>query len=78
MDDFSIFDSSFDLCLSNLEIVLKRCVKTNLILNWEKCHFMVTEGIFLGHKISSKGIEVDKAKVDVIERLHLPTNVKGI
>jgi len=58
--------------------VLKRCVETNLILNWEKCHFMVTEGIVLGHKISSKCIEVDKAKVDVIEKLPPPTNVKGI
>ena len=45
MDDFSIFGSSFDVCLSNLEIVLKRCVDTNLILNWEKCHFIVTKGI---------------------------------
>lgn len=78
MDDFSEFGSSFDLCLANLEVVLKRCVETNLILNWEKCHFMVTEGIVLGHKISSKGIEVDKAKVDVIEKLPPPTNVKGI
>jgi len=78
MDDFSVFGSSFDLCLANLEVVLKRCVETNLILNWEKCQFMVTEGIILGHKISSKGIEVDKAKVDVIEKLPPPTNMKGI
>ena len=78
MDDFSVFESSFDLCLANLEVVLKRCVETNLILNWEKYHFIVTEGIVLGQKISSKGIEVDKAKVDVIEKLPPPTNVKGI
>ncbi|XP_052736574.1 uncharacterized protein LOC128197812 [Vigna angularis] len=78
MDDFSVFGSSFDLCLANLETVLKRCIQTNLILNWEKCHFMVTEGIVLGHKISSKGIEVDIAKVEVIEKLPPPTNVKGI
>ncbi|XP_052723860.1 uncharacterized protein LOC128193792 [Vigna angularis] len=78
MDDFSVFGSSFNLCLSNLEIVLERCIQTNLILNWEKCHFMVTEGIVLGHKISSRGIEVDKAKVEVIEKLPPPTNVKGI
>ena len=78
MDDFSVFGSSFDLCLANLEVVLKRCVETNLILNWEKCHFIVIEGIVLGHKISFKGIEVDKAKVDVIKNLPPPTNVKGI
>ncbi|MCI07071.1 hypothetical protein A2U01_0028134, partial [Trifolium medium] len=78
MDDFSVFGPSFDCCLKNLDTVLKRCVETNLVLNWEKCHFMVTEGIVLGHKISSKGIEVDKAKVEVIEKLPPPVNVKGI
>ncbi|MCI54248.1 reverse transcriptase, partial [Trifolium medium] len=57
MDDFSVFDKSFDSCLSNLNAVLKRCISTNLVLNWEKCHFLVTEGIVLGHKISSHGIE---------------------
>ncbi|GAU34191.1 hypothetical protein TSUD_162920 [Trifolium subterraneum] len=78
MDDFSVFGPSFDSCLKNLDTVLKRCVETNLVLNWEKCHFMVTEGIVLGHKISSKGIEVDKAKIEVIEKLPPPVNVKGI
>ncbi|XP_060965554.1 uncharacterized protein LOC133034480 [Cannabis sativa] len=48
MDDFSVFGSSFDQCLSNLELVLRRCEDSNLVLNWEKCHFMVTEGIVLG------------------------------
>ncbi|KAL4283080.1 hypothetical protein GQ457_16G019070 [Hibiscus cannabinus] len=57
MDDFSTFGDNFDNCLSNLEKVLKRCKETNLVLNWEKCHFMVDEGIVLGHKISSKGME---------------------
>ena len=56
MDDFSVFGDSFELCLSNLDRVLKRCEKANLILNWEKCHFMVEEGIVLGHKILSVGI----------------------
>ncbi|CAJ2663201.1 unnamed protein product [Trifolium pratense] len=78
MDDFSVFGKSFDICLAHLDVVLKRCVDTNLVLNWEKCHFMVTEGIVLGHKISSKGIEVDKAKIEVIEKLPPPINVKGV
>nr|GEZ38958.1 DNA-directed DNA polymerase [Tanacetum cinerariifolium] len=51
---------------------------TNLCLNWEKSHFMLKEGIVLGHKISKQGIEVDKAKVDVITKLPHPTTVKGI
>ncbi|GJZ55090.1 reverse transcriptase domain-containing protein [Tanacetum coccineum] len=59
------FENSFSTCLSNLEKMLKRCEDTNLALNWEKSHFMVKEGIVLGHKISKKGIEVDKAKIDV-------------
>ncbi|CAJ2661901.1 unnamed protein product [Trifolium pratense] len=78
MDDFSVFGKSFDFCLSNLNDVLKRCISTNLVLNWEKCHFMVREGIVLGHKISSKGIEVDQAKIEVIKELPPPLNVKGV
>ncbi|KAL4377706.1 hypothetical protein GQ457_02G029470 [Hibiscus cannabinus] len=78
MDDFSTFGDNFDNCLSNLEKVLKRCKETNLVLNWEKCHFMVDEGIVLGHKISSKGMEVDKAKIEVISKLPPPTTIKGI
>ncbi|KAL4348431.1 hypothetical protein GQ457_17G010370 [Hibiscus cannabinus] len=78
MDDFSTFGENFDNCLSNLEKVLIRCKETNLVLNWEKCHFMVDEGIVLGHKISAKGMEVDKAKIEVISKLPPPTTVKGI
>ncbi|GJR75090.1 reverse transcriptase domain-containing protein [Tanacetum coccineum] len=58
--------------------MLQRCEDTNLVLNWEKSHFMVKEGIVLGHKISKNGIEVDKAKVDVIAKLPHPTIIKGI
>ncbi|GKE02576.1 reverse transcriptase domain-containing protein [Tanacetum coccineum] len=78
MDDFLVFGNSLSTCLSNLEKMLKRCEDTNLALNWEKSHFMVKEGIVLGHKISKKGIEVDKAKIDVIAKLPHPTTVKGI
>ncbi|GJU14044.1 reverse transcriptase domain-containing protein [Tanacetum coccineum] len=78
MEDFSVFEDSFSSCLSHLDKMLKRCEDTNLVLNWEKCHFMVKEGIVLGHKISKSGIEVDKAKVDVIAKLPHPTSVKGI
>ncbi|GJX84829.1 reverse transcriptase domain-containing protein [Tanacetum coccineum] len=78
MDDFSVFRNSFGTCLSHLDKMLKRCEDTNLCLNWEKSHFMVKEGIVLGHKISKNGIEVDKAKVDVIAKLPHPTTVKGI
>ncbi|GJW15487.1 reverse transcriptase domain-containing protein [Tanacetum coccineum] len=78
MDDFSIFGDSFSSCLSHLNKMLKRCEDTNLVLNWEKCHFMVKKGIILGHKISKDGIEVDRAKVDVIAKLPYPTFVKGV
>nr|GEY80013.1 retrovirus-related Pol polyprotein from transposon 17.6 [Tanacetum cinerariifolium] len=78
MDDFSVFGNSFQSCLSHLERILKRYKDTNLCLNWEKSHFMVKEGIVLGHKISKQGIEVDKAKVDVITKLPHPTTIKGI
>ena len=59
MDDFSVYGSSFENCLENLKTILQRCQDKNLALNWEKCHFMVTEGIVLGHKISTFGLEVD-------------------
>ena len=78
MDDFSVFGCSFDQCLANLDKMLERCENTNVVLNWEKCHFMVNEGIILGHKISKSGIKVDRAKFDVITKLPYPTNVKGV
>ncbi|GKC85514.1 reverse transcriptase domain-containing protein, partial [Tanacetum coccineum] len=78
MDDFSVFGSSFDHCPKNLEKMLKRCEETNLVLNWEKCHFMVKEGIILGHKVLGSGIEVNKAKIEAISKLPYPTNVKAI
>ena len=78
MDDFSVMGNSFDNCLTNLRAVLARCEETNLVLNWEKCHFMVQEGIVLGHRISARGIEVDKAKIEAIEKLPPPSSVKGI
>ncbi|GKC53127.1 putative nucleotidyltransferase, ribonuclease H [Tanacetum coccineum] len=78
MDDFSVFGSSFDHCLKNLKKMLKRYEETILVLNWEKCHFMVKEGIVLGHKVSGSGIEVDKAKIKAISKLPYPTNVKAI
>nr|GEV62792.1 reverse transcriptase domain-containing protein [Tanacetum cinerariifolium] len=78
MDDFSVFENSFQSCLSHLEKMLKRCEDTKLCLNWEKSYFMVKEGIVLDYKISKEGIEVDKAKVEVITKLPHPTTVKGI
>nr|GEV75561.1 retrovirus-related Pol polyprotein from transposon 17.6 [Tanacetum cinerariifolium] len=77
MDDFLVFGDSFSSCLSYLDTMLQRCKDTNLVLNWEKCHFMVKEGIVLGHKISNNRLAVDRAKVDVIAKLPHPTTVKG-
>nr|GFA25344.1 retrovirus-related Pol polyprotein from transposon 17.6 [Tanacetum cinerariifolium] len=76
MEDFSVFGNSFKNCLSSLDKMLQRCEDTNLSLNWEKSHFIVKEGIVLGHKVSKNRIEVDKAKIDVIAKLPHPTTVK--
>nr|GEV69528.1 DNA-directed DNA polymerase [Tanacetum cinerariifolium] len=78
MDDFSVFGDSFSSCLSHLDTMLQRCEDTNIVLNWEKCHFMIKEGVVLGHKISKNRLEVDRAKVDVIAKLPHPTTVKGV
>ena len=66
MDEFSVFETSFSHCLHNLNIVLERCQAKNLVLNWEKCHFMVHEGIVLDHRVSKEGLEVDKEKISAI------------
>ena len=78
IDDFSVFGDSYEGCLENLRRVLERCQEKNLVLNWEKCHFMVTQGIFLGHIVPREGIEVDKAKVELISNLPTPECVKDI
>ncbi|RDY01778.1 Retrovirus-related Pol polyprotein, partial [Mucuna pruriens] len=69
MDDFTMYADSFDACLENLSKVLTRCIDTNLVLNFEKCHFMVIEGIMLGHLVSNRGIDVGNAKIDIITSL---------
>ena len=62
MDDIKVYGGYFEECLTNLEAIMQRCIEKNLVLNWEKCHFMVNQGIVLGHIISSRGIEVDKPR----------------
>nr|GEW02858.1 reverse transcriptase domain-containing protein [Tanacetum cinerariifolium] len=76
MDDFSVFEDSLSSCPSHLDKMLKRCANTKLVLNWEKYHFMVKEGIVLGHKISKSRIKVNRAKVNVIAKLPHSTSVK--
>jgi hypothetical protein len=78
MDDFTVYGDSFDKCLENLSLILKRCIETNLVLNYKKCYFMVEQGIVLGHVVSSRGLEVDKAKIYVISSLPYPSCVKEI
>ncbi|KAL1531292.1 hypothetical protein AAHA92_33985 [Salvia divinorum] len=78
MDDFTVYEVSFETCLHHLDVVLERCQSKNLVLNYEKCHFKVTEGIVRGHVVSVKEIQVDQAKVDVIAKLPHPTNQKEI
>ncbi|KAK9121635.1 hypothetical protein Syun_019252 [Stephania yunnanensis] len=78
MDDFTVYGDSFDHCLSHLAKVLHRCIQKNLILNYEKCHFMVDQGLILGHIVSAKGVEVDPTKIEVIQKLPYPTNVREI
>ncbi|CAM8982831.1 unnamed protein product [Rhodiola kirilowii] len=78
MDDFTVHGDTFDACLDHLITVLARCVSMNLVLNYEKCHFMVTHGVVLGHIVSHEGIEVDKAKIDLIVTLPYPSIVRDI
>ncbi|KAI3450295.1 hypothetical protein Pfo_006960 [Paulownia fortunei] len=78
IDDFSIFANSFDDCLSKLEKILIRCEEKGFVLNWEKCHFIVTTDIVLGHIISSKDIKINKSKIELIAKLSIPKFVKEV
>ena len=78
IDYFTVYGDSFEECLRNLKKVLVRCEEKNLVLNWEKCHFMVTKGIVLSHIVSSDEIQVNKAKVELISDLPPPKCLKDI
>jgi hypothetical protein len=74
MDDFTPYGNSFDEALINLDKVLQRCEEMNLSLSHEKCNMLMNEGVVLGHHLSSRGIEVDQNKINIIK--HLPTPLK--
>ena len=76
MDNFSVFGNDFESCLAHLTKILEVCVRKQLVLSWEKSHFMVREGVVLRHIVSSKGLEVDKAKIEVIQNLPCPGTIR--
>ena len=78
MDDFSIFRDDFDSYLAHLTKILEVCVRKRLVLSWEKSYFMVREGVVLRHLVSGKGLEVDNAKIEVIQNLLLPTTLQDL
>ena len=78
MDDFSVFENDFESCLAHMTKILEVYVRKRLVLSWEKSHFMVREGVVLRHIVSGKGLEVDKAKIEVIQNLPLPSTVKDL
>ena len=78
MDNFSVFGNDFESCLAYLTKILEVCIRKRLVLSWEKSHFMVRKGVVLGHIVSSKGLEVDKAKIEVIQNLPLPGTVRDL
>ena len=78
MDDFSVFGDDFDSCLAHLTKILEVCVRKRLVLSSEKSHFMVREGVVLENLIAGKGLEVDKAKIEVIQNLPLPATLRDL
>ena len=78
IDDFSVFGDDFDSCLAHVTKILEVCVRKRLVLSWEKSHFMVQEGVVLGHLVSGNGLEVDKAKIEVIQNPPLPVTLQDL
>ena len=78
IDNFSVFGNDFESFLAHLTKILEVCVRKLLVLSWEKSHFMVREGVVLEHIVSGKGLEVDKAKIEVIQNFPLPGTVKNL
>ena len=78
MDDFSLFGDDFDNCLAHLTNILEVCVKKQLVLSLKKSHFMKREGLVLRHIVPGKGLEVDKAKIEVIQNLPLPATIQDL
>jgi len=78
MDDFTVHADSFDECLHHLTLVLRHCIETNLVLNFENCHSMVEHRVVSGHVVSAKGIEADKGNVDIIQSLPYPQIIRQV
>ena len=78
MEYFSIFGDDFNSCLAHLTKILKVCVRKRLVMSWEISHFMVREGVVLRHLVWGKGLEVDKAKIEVIQNLPLQATLRDL
>lgn len=78
MDEFSVYGSIFESFLANLDKVLAMYVKVKLVLDWEKCQFMVKKGIILGHLVSAIEIEVYRDKIEVIENFQPPKIIREV
>ena len=72
VDDITMYGGAFEESLANLETVLRRCIEKNLVLNWEKCNFIVNQGIFLGHVIFSTELRSIRPKLSLFPSCHLP------
>ena len=77
-DDFSVFGNDFESCLAHLRKILEVCIRKRLVMSWGKSHFMVRERVVLGHIVSGKEVEVDKAKIEVIQNLPLLGTVRDL
>ena len=78
IDYFSIFGNDFESCLAHLTKILEVCIRKRLVLSWEKSHFMVQEGVVLRDIVSGKGLEVDKAKIEVIQNIPLQGTIRDL
>ena len=72
MDDFSVYGSSFDDCLSNLDRVLQRCEDTSLVLNWENVTLWLMKALSWGTRYPREVLKLIRPKLMLLKRCHVP------
>ncbi|GET58361.1 hypothetical protein GLOIN_2v1765994 [Rhizophagus irregularis DAOM 181602=DAOM 197198] len=78
IDDIMIYSENFEDHLKHIKLVLEKLKEASLILKLKKCIFGKTEIEFLGHVVGKNGLKPSPGKVEKIQKLTAPINIKGV